>query len=180
MDFIKKISFYLVVAALMFGAFLIIKNTGNNTETESLINEVDKTDKSVNIDKELASISKRPSWYNDQFRKLLSKHKSEINKFNCKGLLYEKEKGKFIKKVFGFEFGDKDEFVLHYNFCGFTYDQEEILSLIFTTKTLINKIDYLGDDGRKYVPSIMYKTNNKGVVLSEDRAYIAKEDILSY
>lgn len=158
----------------------MLMTVDTNGEPSNLISSGPKTQ--VNIQSEINSISDRPAWFSERIRKRIEENKGSITKKNCKGLLFDSDGDTYFDSpIFGNTFSDDNTgMVIHYNFCNFLYDQDEVLTLIFTTKNLLDKVDYLGNDGRKYVPTIVYKTDKAGNVISNEEGYVAKEDILTY
>jgi len=179
MEKIKQLGLILLIFAGAFGMYFVLESSAgmDNNNGSSLIKaEVPKTD--VNVKFELKSIGDRPAWYAKQMRPIIKENLYRLSEENCEGLFFDSDEDKqFDTHLFGEQFGGLSKFVYHYNFCSFSYDQREVISIIATTKELLT-VKTLGNDGRKYVPSVLFKIDKSGNILKNEQVLIAEEDIL--
>lgn len=185
-----KILIFALITAIMFGLGILYKNfvLSNNTENSLFENKVETQadkDKGFDRNKELHKAIEKSAWLESEIRKLVVLNEKEITTKNCSGVLYDQDNDNIYEKsIFSKQFQHNSNVVFHYNFCSFTWNTDRQISLLVTTKNLIEKHMKIGHYGEQLIPTYIYKKSivgkKKEERIEDNVGLVNLQDIMSY
>lgn len=153
---IKK---YLTFIGLILGVYIISLWFSNlNTDTSSILDK--KTDSEPNYDrnKEFLLAIEKTAWLEDNIRKIINEHKNEITTKNCSGVLEDMDNDNVYEKfIFDKQIQHNSNVIFRYNFCSYTWNTSEQITIMATTNKMNSNFLEKGDYGEVFLPVYIYK-----------------------
>lgn len=167
---IKK---YLTFIGLVLGVYLIsLWFSDIKTDTGSILDS--KTSSAPNYDrnKEFLLAIEKTSWLEDNIRKIINEHKNEITTKNCSGVLQDLNNDNVYEKfIFDKQIQHNSNVLFRYNFCSFTWNTSEQITIMATTNKMSTDFTEKSDYGEVLLPVYIYK---KSIIKNKDK----KEDLV--
>jgi len=183
----KVVKFLLVLIIFVFiilGAAYYYNSLGSLSDQEAGIILKEKKATSSTRDYELSLVMDRAEKTEASIRETVLKNKDLITKSNCKGLFYDLDNEGFYKKtIFDQKFKLNEPLVIHYNFCSFTWNTQQKISLMLTTRNLLLEHKEINDYGVEFIPTYVFKKvflENGEPLVESEIGLLSKEEILSY
>lgn len=110
---------------------------------------------------EFNSINNASIWFLESIKKTINNNEDLIDKNNCKGILYDQNNDNiYDSKILGVSFEKDSNIIVHYNFCSYVWNKDKTVSLIMTSKILLENFTETKGD-LSFVPAAIYKGNAK-------------------
>ncbi len=153
---IKK---YLIFISLILGVYLLSLWFSNiNTDTSSILDKQSDSTPNYARNKEFLTAIEKTSWLEENVRKIISEHKNEITTKNCSGVLQDLNEDNIYEKfIFDKQIQHNKDVIFRYNFCSYTWNTSEQITIMATTNNIISNFLEKSDYGEVLVPVYIYK-----------------------
>lgn len=153
---IKKIITFL---ALFLGVYIISLWFSNlNTDTSVILDKPVDNTPNYDRNKEFLAAIEKTAWLEDNIRKLVSEHKNEITTKNCSGVLEDIDNDNVYEKfIFDKQFKHNSNIIFRYNFCSYTWNTSELITIMATTNKMNTQFLEKSDYGDVLLPVYIYK-----------------------
>lgn len=158
---IRILTLIVVAFSFVFGLGFLFFNTPQSSDvyTEHALSSNNTNINEKERNKELMRGISRVEGTTRVLRDIANNNASLINSRNCRGFLEDIDAdGFFDFPVMGFTIQTDDSTLkILYNFCSFTYNTQEAISLIVTTQGLLDNFITEDNFGDRFVPAFVFK-----------------------